>query len=174
MKTILALFLALLVSIYPKLDSLPEVAAAAPKLQQAVGSIVKHLLSEDKELSIGMDINKALKAFKGGASMGGEFVLPLRDSPLGPKGKWNGTVSAVMFPEDDEILDSMNVALLCDKYDKGKMGKFIVEVANKYGVKLEQDDEDRTVYYNLRHEDRDLWIGLGDHVIGFNCGIPSD
>lgn len=133
------------------------------KLQLAVERLMVRMYQDEKGLHVGMDASDVAKEMDGAASVVGDLFLPLERTTLAPKGGWTGVVNAFVDP-DEETLPTLEVVLLCGKYDKGKMGEFLVEAAHEKGIELERTDDDRNQYFNAEGE-RALWIALGDELI---------
>ncbi len=119
-----------------------------------------------------MDAKDAVKAFEEGADLFGAFYLPLEGSKLAPKGNWSGVITTILYPEKHKTLEVLEVALLCEKYDKGKMGQFLAEAGRNQEIEIEQDPDDSSLYFSDDSE-RKLLIALGDRVIAISVDISE-
>ncbi len=147
----------------------------AKDLEKAVTHVMTTLRKNKKGLRIGMTNAQAARAAKGAAMQSGEYVIPLAATVYAPPGEWHGVLT--FFVDSDEpraALDTLDVALLCESYDKAAMGRTIARVGRKLGLKLENDEDEPLTYMDAESTGNDLWISLGDGVIYLSVNMPFE
>ncbi len=158
------------------LPTTPTLAEGPTPLQKAVQEMVRAFRQNDKGLRPGITVSETVQAVRGAAHITGGYALPLANTPYDPEGEWQGTISFYIDEDEpDTVFDSFDVALLCEKYDKADMARWLCQsVGPRVGLALERDDEERWLYWDVDATGRDVWISLGDRVILFTVSVVED
>jgi hypothetical protein len=142
-----------------------EAEKKTPDLRAAVTVIANKLVRKKDGLRVGMPYTELRKLTPGAAELLGDQFLPLSGSPYSPGEGFAGTVEWYL-DSDSNHLDDLRVVLLCPRYDRHEMAKFVLRMGRELRVALEKDEEESDVYWGEALDNgRTLWIALGDGII---------